>query len=128
MGFAFMSFLDGRLEKGIKLIIKEIKLEEYMACADIAVTGEGKLDAQSVMGKAPVGIADAAKKYNLPVIAFAGSVDKGASVCNGHGIDAYFSVSHGACTLEDLMKFENAYVNLADEAEQVFRVIRSVRA
>ena len=83
-------------------------LEEKMKNADVVVTGEGRLDAQTVMGKAPVGVAALAKKYNAKVIAFAGSVAPEASVCNQAGIDAFFPIVRGVTTLEEAMKKENA--------------------
>ena len=63
-----------------------------------------------------------AKKYGIPVIAFAGGVTKDATACNGVGIDAFFPILRGICTLEEAMKIENAYANMADTAEQVFRL------
>ena len=104
---------------------KEIinSLEEKMKNADVVVTGEGRLDAQTVMGKAPVGVAALAKKYNAKVIAFAGSVAPEASVCNQAGIDAFFPIVRGVTTLEEAMKKENAMENIAATAEQVFRLL-----
>ena len=89
------------------------------------ITGEGRLDAQTAMGKAPVGVARLAKKYGKPVIAFAGSVTKDAAALNECGIDAYFPIIRTVCSLEEAMKIENAEQNLADSAEQVFRVIQT---
>ncbi len=123
LGFAFMSFLSGKLERGIDIVLKMTEFEKYIKDADIVITGEGRLDGQSVMGKVPVGVSKIAKKYNKPVLAFAGSVTKEASVCNEHGIDAFFPVLRNVCTLEEAMAEKNAYNNIADTAEQVFRLI-----
>lgn len=123
LGFAFMTFLNGRLVNGIDTILKEISIEEYIKEADIVVTGEGRLDSQTVMGKAPAGVASIAKKYGKKVIAFSGCVAKDARVCNEHGIDAFFPVVKGACTLEEAMDEDNAYANMSDTSEQVFRLI-----
>ena len=98
-------------------------LEEKMKNADVVVTGEGRLDAQTVMGKAPAGVAALAKKYNAKVIAFAGSVAPEAKVCNRAGIDAFFPIVRGVTTLEEAMKKENAMENIAATAEQVFRLL-----
>ena len=76
------------------------------------------------MGKAPIGVAKLAKKYGKPVIAFAGSVERDARECNGHGIDAFFPILRGITRLEEAMKNENAKRNLADTAEQVYRLWR----
>lgn len=123
LGFAFMTFLNGKLVGGIDLILKETKLEEYIKNADIVVTGEGKLDSQTIMGKAPAGVAAIAKKYSKKVIGFSGCVSKDAYVCNQHGIDAFFPIVRGACSLEEAMNPDNAYENMSDTAEQVFRLI-----
>lgn len=94
-----------------------------MKGCDYVVTGEGCLDAQSVMGKAPVRIARLAKEVNAKVIAFAGSVTKESKKCNACGIDAYFPIVRGITTREEAMNPQKAYENLADTAEQVFRLL-----
>ena len=124
LGFAFMSYLDATLESGIELVMKETELESYIKDADIVVTGEGRLDGQSYMGKAPVGVAKLAKKYNKPVIAFSGCVTEDAIACNEHGIDAFFPIVRKPCTLDEAMNIDNAYKNLKDTAYQVFRLIK----
>lgn len=124
MGFALMYYLNAKLESGINMIIRETKLENSIHDADIVITGEGCLDAQTSMGKAPVGVAQIAKKYNIPVIAFSGIVKNGAELCNSNGIDAFFPILRNITTLEDAQNPENAKKNLADTAEQAFRLIR----
>ena len=124
LGFAFMSYLDATLESGIELVMKETELEIYIKDADIVVTGEGRLDGQSYMGKAPVGVAKLGKKYNKPVIAFSGCVTEDAIACNEHGIDAFFPIVRKPCTLDEAMNIDNAYKNLKDTAYQVFRLIK----
>lgn len=123
MGYAFLSYLDAKLTPGIDLILESTGLEEVLKNADIVVTGEGRLDHQTAMGKAPVGVARAAKKYGAKVIAFAGSVTKDANACNKVGIDAFFPIVRGVSTLEEAMDSENAKTNMAAAAEQVFRLI-----
>lgn len=123
LGFAFYSFLNATLESGIKIILEETNIEHYIKAADIVVTGEGRLDSQSIMGKAPVGIAQLAKKYGKRVIAFSGCVTEDASVCNDHGIDAFFPIIPGVVTLQEAMDTENAYRNLRNTAQQVFRLL-----
>ena len=124
LGFAFLSFTDAVLESGIKIVLEETRLEEYIRDADLVVTGEGRMDGQTVMGKAPVGVAAIAKKYGKPVLAFAGSVTPEASVCNEHGIDAFFPILRSVCTLQEAMDPARARKNLADTAEQVFRLLK----
>lgn len=123
LGFAFLTFLNGVLEPGAELILRETKLEEKLKDADIVVTGEGRLDRQTIMGKAPVGVAALAKRYGKKVVAFSGCVTDDARICNDHGIDAFFPIVRGAVSLEEAMDRENAFRNMADTAEQVFRLI-----
>lgn len=123
MGFAFLSFTNAVLESGIKIVLEETQLESYIEDADMVITGEGRLDGQTAMGKAPVGVARLAKRHHIPVIAFAGSLTKEAVECNKNGIDAFFPILRNIVTLEDAMKPENAKVNLSDSVEQVFRLI-----
>ncbi len=124
LGFAFLSYTNAVLQSGVELILRETRLEEYIRTADIVITGEGRLDAQAAMGKAPVGVAKLAEKYGKPVIAFAGSVTKEAAILHEHGIDAYFPILRGVCSLEEAMKVENAERNLADTTEEVFRALK----
>ncbi len=123
LGFAFLSYLDAELTPGIDLILDAVKLEQNLVDADVVVTGEGRLDFQTAMGKAPVGVAKLAKKHGAKVIAFAGGVTKEARACNDAGIDAFFPVVRGVTTLEDAMNPENAKANVQDAAEQVFRLL-----
>ena len=124
LGFAFRSFLQGELKSGVSLILEETKLSEKMQGADLVITGEGRLDEQSAMGKAPIGVAKLAKEQGIPVIAFAGAVTEGAKACNQAGIDAYFPILREIITLEDAMKKETAKQNLADSVEQAIRLFR----
>lgn len=123
LGFAFRTFLNASLEPGVEIVLRETGLEEKVREADLVVTGEGRLDGQSVMGKAPIGAARLAKKYGKKVIALAGCIGEDAQVCNEQGIDAYFSILRGAVTLEEAMDRENARANMAAAAEQVFRLV-----
>lgn len=125
LGFAFLGFTSAVLESGVKIVLEETRLEEYVKDADIVITGEGRLDGQTVMGKAPVGVAGTAKKYGKMVIAVSGCVTKDAVACNRKGIDAYFPILRGVVTLEEAMEPDNARGNLADTVEQVFRLIQA---
>ena len=123
LGFAFMTFLGASLESGIKIILDETELEKYVANADLVITGEGRLDRQSVMGKAPIGVAKLAKKHGKRVIAFAGCVTEDAEECNKHGIDAFFPIVRGVTTLGEALDRDNAYKNLEATAYQVFGLV-----
>lgn len=124
MGFAFLTFTNARLESGIEIVLEETRLEKYIEEADMVITGEGRLDGQTAMGKAPIGVAKLAKKYGKPVVAFAGSVTKEAVECNKQGIDAFFPIIRRIVTLEEAMAKENAKENLAASAEQMFRLYK----
>lgn len=122
LGFAFLAYVGATLTPGIELILDAVGLEDELSGADVVVTGEGRLDFQTAMGKAPVGVARLAKKYNARVVAFAGSVTKEATACNKEGIDAFFPILRGVCTLADAMDPVNARNNMIATVEQVFRL------
>ena len=123
LGFAFLAFTNSILKSGTQIVLEETNIEADIQNADIVVTGEGRLDSQTVMGKAPIGVAKLAKKYNKKVIAFSGCVTNDAEVCNEHGIDAFFPIIRGITTLEEALDTNNAYKNLEATAYQVFRVL-----
>lgn len=123
LGFAFLSCLGAKLVPGVELILDTIGLEDEVLDADIVITGEGCLDAQTAMGKAPIGVAKLAKKYGNKVLAFAGAVTTDAGKCNQVGIDAFFPIVRGICTLEEAMEPEQARKNMIDSVEQVFRLL-----
>lgn len=128
LGFAFRTFLSGELEPGVQIVLEETRLAEALAGADVVVTGEGRLDGQTAMGKAPVGVARLAKARGCLVLALAGGVTRDAGACNGAGIDAFFPAVRGVTTLAEAMDPENARANLADAAEQAFRLLAAARA
>ncbi|MBQ4641210.1 MAG: glycerate kinase [Oscillospiraceae bacterium] len=122
LGFAFLAYTNATLKSGIELVLEETKMEEDIKTADIVVTGEGRLDAQTAMGKAPIGVAKLAKKYGKKVIAFCGCATEDAEIYNDHGIDAYFPILRSVTTLEEALDKDNAYQNLRAAAYQVFRL------
>jgi glycerate kinase len=123
LGFALKTFLNAELVPGVDLVLDFTGMEEVVKDADYLITGEGQLDRQTVMGKAPSGIAGLGEKYDIPVLAFSGSVTDDARYCNDHGITAFFPILRRICSLEEAMDTETAQKNMADTAEQVFRVI-----
>ena len=124
LGFAFRAFLHGKLEPGINIVLEEIGIESAIKDADIVITGEGCLDGQTVMGKAPIGIARLAKKYGKPVIAFSGAVTEDAAACNQAGIDAFFPILRQVTTLEAAMSPATAIRNMTAAVEQTFRLMK----
>ena len=91
------------------------------------VTGEGRLDGQTVMGKAPIGVAEIAKKHAKTVLAFSGCVTEDAVLCNQHGIDAFFPILRTVTTLNEAMDPENARKNMITTVEQVFRLVQKIK-
>ena len=127
LGFAFLGFLNSKLESGIKIILDEINLEEAIKDADFVITGEGRLDNQTAMGKAPIGVAKLAKKYKAKVIAIAGCTTDDALKCNEEGIDAYFSIINSAMTIDEAMNKENAINNMVSTTTQIFNLIKVLK-
>ncbi len=123
LGFAFQAFLHSYLRSGIEIILDETGLEAYIKECDLVVTGEGMLDKQTAMGKAPIGVAYLAKKYGKRVIAFAGAVTKDACECNKRGIDAFFPIVRDITSREEAMDKVNAKENLSAAAEQFMRLL-----
>ena len=124
LGFAFKTFLGGELVPGVDLILNETRLEDFIRTADVVVTGEGRLDGQTVMGKAPVGVARLAKRHGKRVLAFAGILGDGVEAVNEAGIDAYFPILRTLVSLEEALDVTNAAANLAATAEQAFRLLK----
>lgn len=123
LGFAFKYFLNGKLLPGAQIITESIKIEEDIKTADLVITGEGRLDSQTVFGKAPSYVSSLSKKYGKPCIAFSGCVSEDANICNEKGIDAFFPILRNVSTLEEALNKENASKNLKNTAEQVMRLI-----
>lgn len=128
LGFAFASYLNGTLRPGVDIVLDAVLPESELRVADIVVTGEGRFDGQTAMGKAPVGIARRAKACGCKVIVLVGSVEHSgarATQQNPPLIDAVFPILPGAMTLEEAMREDAAYENMEYTAEQVFRVVGS---
>ena len=127
MGFAFLTYTNAVLESGIKIVLEETGLEEVMKDADFVITGEGRLDSQTALGKAPIGVAHLAKKHDKKVLAFAGCLTPDAGVCNENGIDAFFPILRRVITVQEAMETETARENMIRSVEQVFRLIQSIQ-
>lgn len=124
LGYGFLTFLNSKLESGVKIILEETRLEDSLKDADIVVTGEGRLDNQTAMGKAPIGVAKLAKKHGAKVIAIAGCTTDDAVACNEEGIDAFFAIVNKATTLEEAMDHKNAENNMINTSTQIFNLVR----
>lgn len=93
LGASLMAFLDAELRPGIEIIIEAVQLEKAIKDADLVITGEGKIDSQTIYGKAPIGVAKIAKKYNIPVIAVAAIIGDDADIVHKYGINTLIKIS-----------------------------------
>ncbi|HEA0213759.1 TPA: glycerate kinase [Salmonella enterica] len=111
MGAALMAFLGAELRSGIEIVTAALNLEEHIHDCTLVVTGEGRIDSQSIRGKVPIGVANVAKKYHKPVIGIAGSLTHDVGIVHHYGIDAVFSVLTRIVTLEEAFRgaFDNIY-------------------
>jgi glycerate kinase len=125
LGGGLMAFFDVKLQKGIEIVINILKLEQYMKDVDLVITGEGMMDYQTQYGKAPFGVAQIAKKYNIPVVALVGQIGKNANVLYDMGIDSIFSILDGVSTLENAV--DNSETLIQDAAERVMRFYKAVK-
>lgn len=122
LGGGLVAFLEGSLRRGVELVFDVLKFEEILARgADLVITGEGEINGQSIFGKVPVGVARAAKKHNLPVLALVGSIGPGAEKVLTEGIDAVMSIVPGPMSLEEAIKQAPALVE--DAAGRAVRII-----
>ena len=115
LGGGLVAFAAGKLEPGINLIIDAVKLAERLENADLCLTGEGAIDAQSAFGKTAVGVARLARSLGCPVLALAGSIGPGAEAVLEHGIDAYFSICPGPISLDQAIDQAGTLLERATE-------------
>ncbi|WP_337020414.1 glycerate kinase [Oceanobacillus massiliensis] len=127
LGAAFAGFLQANLQSGIELVLKQVKLAKQIQDADFVITGEGRLDGQTSMGKAPLGVAQLADRYDIPVIALAGGINQEKFTLNDDGITSCFSIMNEPMTLEDAMDPETAFDNLRFTANQLFRLVKAIK-
>ncbi|WP_338472590.1 glycerate kinase [Niallia sp. XMNu-256] len=118
LGGGILAFFPSELKRGVEIVVEATGLSEITANADLVITGEGKIDSQTIYGKTPIGVAKTAKKYGIPVIGIAGNVSNDSHVVYEHGIDAIFSIVPGVVSLEDAFKHaaenvERTAVNIA---------------
>lgn len=122
MGAALHAFCQAELRSGIEIVTEALGLAEQVKDADLVITGEGRIDSQSINGKVPIGVAKVAKQFNKPVIGIAGSLTADVGVVHQHGLDAVFSVLFSICSLDDALA--NAAQNVRLTARNVAAVIK----
>ncbi|MCI5840151.1 MAG: glycerate kinase [Peptoniphilaceae bacterium] len=123
LGYAFKNYLNAKLKPGIEIILEMLNAEKLIKNCDLIITGEGKMDFQTSMGKTPVGIAKLAKKYDKKVIAFCGVCDNDAVNVNDKGIDAFFPIINDCISYEKAMDKKISKENLYRCTDQVFKLI-----
>ena len=124
MGFGFLSYLNVNLRPGIEIVLDTLGMDRVLEGADFLITGEGRIDSQTAMGKAPAGAAKRAKKYGLTVIGVAGCTTDDAYLCNDKGIDAIFDVTDRAMTIDEAMDKENTKKNIEKTVTQIFSLVK----
>ncbi len=120
MGFAAHCFLNATLTPGIEMIMQQANVALLLNEADVVITGEGRLDGQSLAGKTPIGVARAAKRQGKPVIVLAGSLGDGWQACTDEGVTAAFALADGLMTLEQALP--RTAELLADRCESIARL------
>ncbi len=115
LGAGLIAFLDAQLESGIELVMKVTGFRNKLNGADLVITGEGKIDAQTVFGKVPVGVAEVAKEEKVPVYAICGQRGEGAADVYDHGIKKIFAISDIAKSLADACNNATLYVEMISE-------------
>lgn len=126
MGVALYAFCGAELRQGVEIVTEALSLDAAVRHADLVITGEGRIDSQTIHGKVPIGVARVAKRYDIPVIGIAGSLTKDVGVVYDHGMDAIFSVIPRICTLDEAL--ENAADNLRMNARNIAAVMKLARA
>jgi len=123
LGAGLVAFCNAELKPGIELVIDAVKLEETMQRADLVITGEGKIDAQSAFGKTPMGVAELAQRLGVPVVAIGGTIGEGAEGLYEHGVGLIMPIIDRPMTLEEAMKPTVAKTLIANAAERIARAI-----
>ena len=122
LGYALLVFAQAQLRPGIEIVLDVAGFDAKAADADLVITGEGRIDAQSVMGKVPVGVGMRAKKWGKPVLAIVGDIGPGADAVYAHGVDAIMSTVNRAMPLDEALARSGEL--LEDAAERVMRMVR----
>jgi glycerate kinase len=110
LGAGLLAFLPAELKRGVDIVIETVQLAERVKGADLVITGEGRIDGQTVFGKTPIGVAKTAKRFGVPVIGIAGSLGDDSTAVLDHGIDALFTIVPGVVPLEQALEQAERYV------------------
>ncbi len=110
LGGGLLAFMQAELSRGVDIVMEAAKLSDIIAGADLVITGEGKIDGQTIFGKTLIGVAKTAKKHGVPVIGIAGNVASDSDVVHEYGIDAIFSIVPGAVSLQEAFLHADEFV------------------
>lgn len=124
MGFAARTFLGAELRPGIELVMTQVGFRQRLELADLVITGEGRLDGQSMSGKTPIGIARCAQEMGVPVVVLAGSLGEGWQLAYDEGVTAALALADGPLALDEALL--RCAELLSDRAESVVRLFHSV--
>ena len=125
MGGGLLAFLNAQLQPGIRLVLDTLHFNDLLEGVDLVITGEGRMDAQTAMGKTPQGVAEAAMRRNIPVIALTGNVED-AEIINRIGICGVFSILPRPMSLQEAMNSDTARQNIRQTVEQLFGWYRTM--
>lgn len=122
LGAGLVAFLNGKLEKGIDIVIKYTNIEEKIIGADYVFTGEGSIDSQTRFGKTPYGVAKLASKQSIPVIAVAGNIEGDIDILYDYGFNAIFCILQNITSLENAIK--SGSENIKKTCENIGRLLK----
>lgn len=122
LGAGLMIFLHGELISGFQVISRILNLEKYIKKSDLIITGEGKIDSQSINGKVAVEVSKIAKKYNKPVIGIVGAYEGNLKVFHDLGMTAIFSIIHEPINLKNAIEKKQTKESLITLSEEVIRL------
>jgi glycerate kinase len=128
LGAGLLFFTPARLRPGVEVVLEATGFDALVARADLVITGEGRTDFQTAMGKAPVGVAAAAKRHGVPVICLSGGLGDGADDVLAKGVDALLPAAPGPIGLDEAMRRGAVLVEAAaSRACRLVRIGRSLR-
>ncbi|MDO5073735.1 MAG: glycerate kinase [Neisseria animaloris] len=120
MGGGLLVLPNVVLKSGVQIVTETVKLAKILRDADLVITGEGRMDGQSIRGKTPIGVAKTAKIYGKPVVALVGCLGDGYEAVYGYGIDAVFPILRNSGSLADALA--NGYENLLSAAQNAAKL------
>ena len=123
LGGGMLAFTNGELRAGVGIVLDTVRLDDYLAGCNLVITGEGSMDHSTIYNKAPVGVAERAKRLGIPVVGISGSLGTGFQDVHEHGIDALAAITAGPMTLDEAS--ERAAELIANATEQALRFMKA---